>query len=116
MQLFASGMAIDAAQQTTEALHGADGIMFDVQGNLYVCANSAQHPAPGLPGEIQVLSPDAKLIARYDGVGQNDLDFPASLVFHERHLYIVNLALDTGGANSKLSVMGVPYPGLPLRP
>src|SRR5207248_3088721 len=42
MQLFASGAAIDASQQTTEALHGADGIMFDVRGNLYVCANSAQ--------------------------------------------------------------------------
>ena len=116
MQLFASGTAIDAAQHTTEALHGADGIMFDVRGNLYVCANSAQHPTPGLPGEIQVLSPQAQLIARYDGVGQNDLDFPASLVFHERALYIANLALDTGGANSKLSVLGVPYSGLPLRP
>ncbi|TMD64799.1 MAG: hypothetical protein E6I84_12060 [Chloroflexi bacterium] len=116
LQLFASGAAIDASQQTTEALHGADGIMFDTHGNLYVCANSAQHPAPGLPGEIQVLSPGGKLIARYDGVGQNDLDFPASLVFHERALYITNLSLDTAGANSKLSVMGVPYPGLPLRP
>lgn len=116
MQLFASGAAIDARQHTTEALHGADGIMFDVRGNLYVCANSAQHPAPGLPGEIQVLSPDAHLIARYDGVGTNDLDFPASLVFHERALYITNLSLDTAGANSKLSILGVPYPGLPLRP
>jgi sugar lactone lactonase YvrE len=116
MQLFASGAAINASQQTTEALHGADGIMFDGRGNLYVCANSAQHPAPGLPGEIQVLSPDAQLIARYDGVGQNDLDFPASLVFHERALYVTNLSLDTGGANSKLSVLGVPSPGLPLRP
>ena len=116
MELFASGAAIDASQQTTEALHGADGIMFDVRGNLYVCANSAQHPAPGSPGEIQVLSPDATLIARYDGVGQNDLDFPASLVFHERALYVTNLSLDTGGANSKLSVLGVLYPGLPLRP
>ena len=116
MELFASGAAIDASQQTTEALHGADGIVFDVGGNLYVCANSAQHPAPGSPGEIQVLSPDATLIARYDGVGQNDLDFPASLVFHERALYVTNLSLDTGGANSKLSVLGVLYPGLPLRP
>ncbi|HET9847561.1 MAG TPA: SMP-30/gluconolactonase/LRE family protein [Candidatus Dormibacteraeota bacterium] len=116
MQLFASGAAIDASQHTSEALHGADGIMFDVRGNLYVCANSAQHPAPGLPGEIQVLSPDAQLIARYDGIGNNDLDFPASLVFHERALYITNLSLDTAGANSKLSVLGVPFPGLPLRP
>jgi len=116
MQLFASGTAIDTAQHTTEALHGADGIMFDAHGELYVCANSAQQPTPGLPGEIQVLSPEGQLIARYDGAGQNDLDFPASLVFHERALYITNLALDTGGANSKLSVLGVPFPGLPLRP
>lgn len=115
MELFASGAAIDAAQRTTEALHGADGIMFDVRGNLYVCANSAQHPAPGLPGEIQVLSPDAQLIARYDGVGENDLDFPASLVFRGRTLYVTNLSLDTGGANSKLSALRVPHPGLPLR-
>lgn len=112
MQLFASGATLGP-----EALHGADGIMFDVRGNLYVCANSAQHPTPGPPvGELQVLSPDAHLIARYDGVGSNDLDFPASLVFHERALYLTNLSLDTGGVNSKLSVVGVPFPGLPLRP
>jgi sugar lactone lactonase YvrE len=116
LQLFASGEAIDATQGTTEALHGADGIMFDVRGNLYVAANSAQHPAPGPPGELQVLSPDGRLIARYDGVGQNDLDFPASLVFHERAIYITSLSLTDGGVNSKLSVMGVPFPGLPLRP
>ncbi len=116
LQLFASGEAIDATQGTTEALHGADGIMFDVRGNLYVSANSAQRPAPGLPGELQVLSPEGRLIARYDGVGQNDLDFPASLVFHERILYMTNPSLTDGGANSKLSVMGVPFPGDPVRP
>ena len=116
LQLFASGAAIDASQHTTEALHGADGIMFDVRGNLYVCANSAQHPSPAPVGELQVLSPDGRLIHRYDGDGNNDLDFPASLVFHERALYLTNLSLDTGGVNSKLSVVGVPFPGLPLRP
>ena len=116
LELFASGETIDATQGTTEALHGADGIMFDVRGNLYVTANSAQHPAPGLPGELQVLSPEGRLIARYDGVGQHDLDFPASLVFHERAVYMTNLSLTDGGTNSKLSVMGVPFPGAPLRP
>ena len=116
MELFASGAVIDATQGTTEALHGADGIIFDVKGNLYVCANSAQHP-PGLPtGEIQVLNPEAQLIARYDGVGADDLDFAASLVFKGRNLFVSNLALDTGGVNSKMSVLGVPYPGEPLRP
>jgi len=116
LQLFASGDAIDATQGTTEALHGADGIMFDDQGNLYVAANSAQHPTPGLPGELQVLSPEGWLIARYDGFAQNDLDFPASLVFHERAIYITNLSLTDAGVNSKLSAMGVPFPGEPLRP
>ncbi len=117
MELFASGAVINAAQHTTEALRGADGIAFDVKGNLYVCANSAQHPTPGSPtGEIQVLNSEAELIARYDGIGTNDLDFVASLVFKGRHLFVTNLALDTSGANSKLSVLEVPYPGLPLRP
>ncbi len=117
MELFASGAVINATQHTTEALRGADGIAFDVKGNLYVCANSAQHPTPGSPtGEIQVLNPEGQLIARYDGVGANDLDFVASLVFKGRNLYLSNLSLDTGGKNSKLSVLGVPHPGLPLRP
>ncbi len=102
IEKFAAGSA------TTGVLHGADGIMFDVQGNLYVCANQAN--------EIQVLSPEAALIARHKGSGANALDFPASLVFHERALYITNLSLFDRGINSKLSVLGIPFPGLPLRP
>ena len=108
IEIFADGAAINARQGTSNALHGADGIMFDVRGNLYVCANQAN--------EIQVLSPEANLTARYSGTGVNILDFPASLVFHERALYITNLSLFDQGVNSKLSVLGVPFPGLPLRP
>ncbi len=62
-----------------------------------------------------MLSSERRLVARYDGIGQNDLDFPASLVFHERAIYLTNLSLTDGGANSKLSVMGVPFPGEPWR-
>jgi sugar lactone lactonase YvrE len=108
VEIFADGATIDAQQQMTEALHGADGIMFDVRGNLYVCANQAN--------EIQVLSPDAKIVARYVGSGDNALDFPASLVFRHRQLFITNLSLFDGGVNSKLSLLTVPYPGLPLSP
>jgi sugar lactone lactonase YvrE len=108
VEIFADGATIDARQGTTQALHGADGIMFDVQGNLYVCANQAN--------EIQVLSPEGDLIARYAGSGGNALDFPASLVFDGRSLFVTNLSLFDGGVNSKLSVLGVPHPGLPLRP
>jgi len=106
VEIFADGATIDAQQQTTEALHGADGIMFDVAGNLWVCANQAN--------EVQVVSPRARLIARYDGVGANALDFPASLVFEGRRLFVTNLSLTDGGVNSKLSVMTALRPGLPI--
>lgn len=107
IEVFADGATIDARQNTSQALHGADGIMFDVRGNLYVCANQAD--------EIQVLDSQGRLVARYSGVGDDALDFPASLVFHGRDLYVTNLSLFDGGVNSKLSVLKTPLPGLPLR-
>jgi sugar lactone lactonase YvrE len=92
--------------QGTGVLDGADGIMFDVQGNLYVCANQAN--------EVQVLDPSGQLIARYVGSGANALDFPASLVFKGKTLYVTDLAL-TAPADSRLSVMEAPRPGAPIR-
>jgi sugar lactone lactonase YvrE len=108
-QIFADGDTLNARQGTTDALVRADGIMFDVKGNLYVCAN--------VSNEIQVVSPDGgAIIARYTGTGTNALDFPASLVFKGRQLFISNLSLLDGGAHSKVSVVEVPHPGLPLSP
>ena len=89
VEIFADGSTLNAAQKTTHALDGADGIAFDVQGNLYVCANQAN--------EIQVLSPSGKLVTRYAGTGAAALDFPASLVFKGRSLFITNLSLFDGG-------------------
>ena len=106
VEVFADGATIDAQQQTTQALHGADGIMFDVRGNLYVCANQTD--------QVQVLDPRGRLVARYAGVGEDALHVPASLVFHQRTLYITNLSNADGGVNSKLSVLRTPSPGLPL--
>jgi sugar lactone lactonase YvrE len=108
VEVFARGTDIDVAQGTTEALHGADGIQFDVHGNLWVCANQAN--------EVQVLSPTGALIARYAGQGSDALDFPASLVFRGRDLFLTNLSLLDGGVNSKLSQLRAPSPGAPLRP
>ena len=103
---FASGADLDARFGTTQSLHGADGIQFDVAGNLWVCANQAN--------EIQVLSPEGEIVARYRGSGAAALDFPASLVFQGRRLFITDLSLADGGVNSKLSVLEAPLPGLPL--
>jgi sugar lactone lactonase YvrE len=105
VEVFARGADLDVATGSTQSLHGADGIAFDVAGNLWVCANQAN--------EVQVLSPDAELVARYRGSGGAALDFPASLVFRGRTLYLTNLSLATG-VNSKLSVMQAPLPGAPL--
>jgi sugar lactone lactonase YvrE len=96
----------DGATLGPGALDGADGIQFDVRGNLYVCANQAN--------EIQVLSPAGALAARYGkNAGDDPLDFPASPVFHERGVYVANLAFNTPG-RGKVSVLGVPFPGAPI--
>lgn len=86
------------------ALDGADGIAFDVRGNLYVCSNQSD--------EIAVLSPSGDVIAEYRGTGANALNSPASLVFRGRTVYVANLALFHGGPQ-KLSVFTAPYPGAP---
>jgi sugar lactone lactonase YvrE len=103
--VFADGATINATTGTTGALDGADGIQFDVRGNLYVAANQVN--------EIHVLSPDGSLIARYAGTGSDAMDFPASPVFHGRGLYVANLAFGTPG-RGKISVLGVPFPGAPI--
>ena len=105
ISIFADGTTINATTGTTHALDGADGIQFDAVGNLYVCANQAN--------EIQVLSPSGALFARFSGTGSDAMDFPASPIFHERGLYIANLALGHPGAG-KISVLGVPFGGAPI--
>ncbi len=108
MTVFADGAAINAAMGTTHALDGADGIVFDRKGNLWVCANQTN--------EIQVLSPSGRLIARYRGTGSNAMDFPASPVFFKHALYVANLALGTAPQGGKISVLGTNVTGAPLVP
>jgi sugar lactone lactonase YvrE len=102
-QVFADGATIDQNQGTTHALDGADGLAFDVDGNLYVASNQFN--------EIQVLSPAAKLTARYTS---SIVDFPASLVFKGAQLYFTNASLFDGGAGSAILVLQTPRPGAPL--
>ena len=90
-------------------IDGADGIAFDVRGNLYVCANQAD--------EIAVIGPSGSRIATYRGTGSAALHFPASLVFRGRDVFIANLAFDHSFnplPDSKVSVFTAPFPGAPL--
>jgi sugar lactone lactonase YvrE len=102
--------AIDLFKQGVNggALDGADGIAFDVKGNLYVCSNQSD--------EVTVLSPSGAVVAEYRGTGANAFSSPASLVFRGKQVYIADLALFHGGANQKLSTFRAPHRGAALVP
>jgi len=105
-QVFADGPTIDSQQGTTKSLLGADGITFDLLGNLYVAANAAN--------EIQVLSPSAQLTARYSNPNLvPKMDTTASPIFWGNQLFFTNLSLLDGGINSSVAVLQAPLPGLP---
>lgn len=104
LSIFADGATINAKHHTTGALDGADGIMFDASGRLWVCANQAN--------EVQVLSPaGTNLVKRFSGTGANAMHFPASPVFVGHAMFVANLYFGTPGAG-KISVLGA-APGAP---
>jgi sugar lactone lactonase YvrE len=105
--IFADGATIDSTQNTTDALHGADGLAFDVLGNAYVAANQIN--------EVHVLSPAGRLIARYSGTGAATLDFPATLVFRGKEIYLTNASLFDDGLNSRMLLLEAGRQGLPTR-
>jgi sugar lactone lactonase YvrE len=108
IELFADGATIENNLYLNGpvVLYYADGMEFDVEGNLYVMANIAN--------EVDVFSPRGELIHRYSGTGNNALDFNASAVFSGRLLFMTNMSATDGGVNSKLSVLVAPFRGLRL--
>jgi sugar lactone lactonase YvrE len=109
IQVFADGATIDTELNLNGpvALYYADGLQFDVEGNLYVMSN--------VTNEVEVFSRQGKLIHRYSGTGNNAFDFNASAAFVGRLLFISNMSPADGGVNSKLSVLVTPFPGLHLQ-
>ena len=108
IELFADGATIEnqLGLNGPVVLYYADGMEFDVEGNLYVMANIAN--------EVDVFSPQGALIQRYSGTGNNALDFNASAVFKGRLMFMTNMSATDGGVNSKLSVLVAPFQGLHL--
>jgi sugar lactone lactonase YvrE len=100
IEVFATGTAHGA-------LDGADGIAFDVKGNLFVCSNQSN--------EVAVLSPRGDVIAEIRGTGANRFSNPASPVFRGRQVFIANLAAFEGADGmSKVSVFTAPFRGAPI--
>jgi DNA-binding beta-propeller fold protein YncE len=83
-----------------ESINGADGILFDRQGRLWVAANQAD--------EIVALNADGRIVERrgsFGGIGPDGapkgLLFPASIVLSNGNLYVTNLALALTGGPSE---------------
>jgi sugar lactone lactonase YvrE len=108
IELFADGATLDQqlGLPSPTALTFADGMQFDVKGNLYVMAN--------LVNEVDVFAPDGSLAHRYSGTGNNALDFNASPIFEGSKLYMTNMSATDGGVNSKVSILQTPFPGIHL--
>jgi sugar lactone lactonase YvrE len=94
-----SAGATEMVADAPELLRGADGIVFDEAGQLYVAVNGSDRlvavtPEPG--GAMTVLAEGAPL------------DFPASLAVRGGDLYLTNFAL----LRAQAVVPGVPAPGV----
>ncbi|HEY2988708.1 MAG TPA: NHL repeat-containing protein [Candidatus Binatia bacterium] len=86
-----------------ESINGADGILFDRQGRLWVAANQAD--------EIVALDGDGRIVDRrgsFEGIGPDGavkgLIFPASIVISRGSLFVTNAALALTGTDSEPEV------------
>jgi DNA-binding beta-propeller fold protein YncE len=75
-----------------ESINGADGLVFDRQGRLWVCANQAD--------QVVALNANGRVIATlgsFDGIGRDGapkgLLFPASPVIVGDEIFVTNLAI-----------------------
>ena len=90
-----------------ESINGADDIVFDRNGNLWVAANQAD--------QIMVLNEFGQVVAKlgeFLGIQKDDsprgLLFPASLVIRGKWLFVTNLSLpltDAGGDEPEENIM-----------
>jgi DNA-binding beta-propeller fold protein YncE len=89
-------LKMDVATRTVsvfaESIHGADGLLFDDDGRLWVAANQAD--------EVVALNAKGRVVARlggFEGIRRDGtpdgLLFPASMVIVGEHMYVTNLAL-----------------------
>ncbi len=103
---------LDAAGDPTtlvtfaESINGADGILFDAQGRLWVAANQAD--------EVVALNANGRVVDRrgsFEGIGPDGaprgLIFPASIVLSRGNIYVTNAALALTPTFSPLPGPGV---------
>ena len=89
-------LATKAVSVFVESLNGADGLLMDRDGRLWVCANQAD--------EVVALNEDGRIVVRlgeFQGINKDGtpdgLLFPASAVIVDGWMYVTNLALPLTG-------------------
>lgn len=99
-----------------ESINGADGILFDPQGRLWVAANQGD--------EVVALDSDGRVIERrgsFEGIAPDGaakgLIFPASIVLSRGSLFVTNTALPLAGtaAEPEADVTTFTISRIPLR-
>jgi DNA-binding beta-propeller fold protein YncE len=85
-------ISTSAVSVFAESVHGADGLLSDDSGRLWVAANQADN--------LVALNEKGRVVARvgeFEGIRQDGtpqgLLFPASMVILGEHMYVTNLAL-----------------------
>lgn len=97
-------LKIDVASKAitpfAESINGADGILFDNQGFLWVAANQGD--------EVVALNADGRIVERrgsFEGIGPDGaakgLLFPASLALSKGNLFVTNASLALTGTDSE---------------
>ncbi|HVH14334.1 MAG TPA: ABC transporter substrate-binding protein, partial [Candidatus Angelobacter sp.] len=81
-----------------------DGLAFDTKGNLYVTSP--------FTNSVWTVATDGAAHQLNINTSQETLSNPSNVAFSGRLLYVTNLGLTTG--STKISVMRVAFPGLPL--
>ena len=97
-------LKVDVSSQAVtpfvESVNGADGILFDNEGRLWVAANQGD--------EVVALDSRGRVVDRrgsFEGIGPDGaakgLLFPASLVLSKGNLFVTNTALPLTGTDSE---------------
>jgi len=97
LDLTKPALSLDAVSVFAESINGADGIVFDRLGRLWVCANQND--------EVVALNANGRVVARlgaFEGIGRHGaprgLLFPASPVIVGDDMFVTNLAIPLTGA------------------
>jgi sugar lactone lactonase YvrE len=90
LSVLADGSSLQDQGRGSHLLNGVDGLLVDNRGNLVIAASLAD--------EVQMFSPEGRLVARLPTGGRSEFASPTGLARSPsgRTVYVANLAADNG--------------------